>query len=101
MGTKKEKIKATIASVFYRTSYNFLKRLETETTIEIDLAQKGNSVKGLYQLQAFSDSKPFLQVAKKDGIATVSLLANVEAKKVFVKLLAIGKAKFEAPIVFA
>ena len=61
---------------------------------------KSNQIKAFYQLKAFHDSKPFLHF-KTDNTAdtmTVTLLSDETAKKVFAKLLKVGKAKFEVPI---
>jgi len=101
MSNEKTAVKATIASVLYRTTNNFLQVLDTEKTLDIDLEGKGNSVKGFYQLKAFNDSKAFLSITKTDQTVTIKPLATAEAKKVFAKLLSIGKKKFNPPIDFA
>jgi hypothetical protein len=97
----KNKEKATVASVLYRTSYNFLQVLSSEKVLEIELDGKGNSYKGYLQLSAFNKSKPFLSVTKTDDGVSIKPLETSDAKKVLVKLLAIGAKKFDAPLDFS
>lgn len=98
MGKNKEAEKATVASVLYRTTFNFLQILDTEGSLEIDLEGKGNTVKAFYQLKAFNASTAFLSIVKADGGVIVKPLVTVEAKKLFAKLVSIGNKKFNPPI---
>ena len=101
--TAKKAEPVTIGKVLYQTTYNFFKTLEQAKKLIIadfpDQNPKGNQIKGFYQLKAFNDSKAFVTIEQdKDHNMTITLLQTEQGKQVFVKLLKIGKNKFEPPI---
>ena len=98
MAKSKSENTATIFSVMFKGSYNFLTDLELTPKVSFSLEVENNR-KVFKQLSMFNTKRPFgtftTDLVDEKTIAKILLKPDVESKKNFQSFLNIAKKKFE------